>query len=197
MKQYLTLLLALSCLGVKAQDSTVRDSIPGERMDNFQIYLAPGYSVSQFVGTHASFGEIHLGMVYLKKIDIGINYTFNLDNFQKQLIFPTVHYYDQQNIGIRAHYLFLKKKFRFHAGAGYQMIEAAWTPEEDKDETFIDQISFMEIYGGVSWLINKTFTLQGDVGYSIANGVDLIGFESDDFGGLKALVMLKIGLINF
>lgn len=195
--KYLTLLFSLTAITVMAQESIVMDSIPEESQDKFQVYVAPGYSLTQFVGTNSSFAEVHVGLVYLKKIDLDLNYAVNLDNFQKQIIFPSVHYYDQKNIGVRAHYSFLKKSFRLHAGAGYQYVEAMWSPEEEKNDTFVDQMSFVEFYGGVSWLINKSFTLQGDAGYTFVNGVELVGFETNDFGGFKALIMLKIGIINF
>ena len=197
MKRYVTLVFVLSSFIIKAQDRLETDSIPAQSLAKFQLYVAPGYSLSQFVGTNASFAEIHLGAVYSRKIDVDVHYAVNLDNFQKQLIFPSFHYYDQKNFGIRTHYSFLKKTIKLHIGIGYQYIEATWSPEEENEETYIDHINMTEVFVGFSWFINKTFTLQGDGGYNLVNGVDLVGFESNDFGGLKALIMLKIGIFNF
>ena len=196
MKNYLTLLLVVSSFAIKAQDNAGKDSIATDQLDKLHIYIAPGYFYSQFAGTRASFAEFQVGLTYLQKVDIAFNYGFMLDNFQKQIIFPTVHYYDQKNYGVRAQYSFLKKRFRLHAGGGYQFVDARWSPGQEKDQTFVDHVSLIEIYGGMAWKFNKTFTLQGDAGYTQAEGVDLVGFEVGDIGGFKASIMLKIAFIG-
>lgn len=197
LKILFTLLLMLSGLILKAQDDQSMDTIPDKSLPSFQVYISPGYSATQFATTSASFLEFHAGLTFRERIDFAISYASNLDNFQKQLIFPTLHNYDQKSVGFRAHYSFFNKSIRLHTGAGYQFVEASWSPDEAQQETYVDHIGMSEFYIGLTWMINNTFTLQGDAGYQLANGVDLIGFEPDDFGGLKALITMKIGILRF
>ena len=197
MKIYLILFLIGCSFILKAQNSAVSDSIAEPGTDKMKVYIAPGYSNNQFAGTTASLVEIQAGLTYNRHIDIGVSYSVVLDNFQKQIIFPTVHNYDQKNLGIRAQYLFLKKRFHLHAGLGYQFIDARWSPEEDKDETFVDHMNFLEVFGGLSYEISNTFALQADAGYNFANGLDLVGFVQSDLEGFKASIKLKISIFGF
>ena len=191
----LTLVFLLSSFLLKGQDPGP-DSLAMEKSGKFSLYVAPGYSNSQLVDIRASYIEIHVGLVYLERIDFDIYYSAVLDNFKKQIIFPSSHEYDQRNIGIRAQYSFLKKWIRPHIGIGYQFTEAIWLPESDSEQEFNDYIDRGSLYCGFGWLINNTFTLKADIGYGIASGVDLIGFDSGDYDGFEFNVMLKIKLLR-
>ena len=197
MKGLFTLCLILTAVALSAQARQSLDSIKARQSDKFQLYVAPGYGTSQLATTNASFFEFHAGLVYMEKLDIALRYATNLDNFQKQIIFPTFHNYSQRGIGLRAHYSFFKKDIKLHTGAGYQFVESAWRPEEESLETFNDYLGLAEFYVGITWSINRTFRLQGDAGYQLPNNVELVGFESSDFGGLKAMLAMKIAILDF
>ena len=197
MKNAVTMFFVLLVISVNAHANLALDSIPFNDVKNFQLFIAPGYSVTQLSATNASFVEFQAGLIYKKRVEFALRYASNIDNFQKQLIFPTIHYYDQSNIGLRAQYSFFKKSVRLHTGVGYQFVESSWSPEEESQEKYVDYIGLAELYVGLHRMINKTFTLQGDLGYQLANDVDLVGFEASDFGGFEALIMIKIAFMKF
>lgn len=180
---------------LKAQDPGL-DSLAIEKTSKVTLYVAPGYSNSPLVDTRASYFEMHLGLIYLEKVDLDIYYSTVLDNFKKEIIFPSSHEYDERNFGIRVQYSFLKKWIRPHIGIGYQFTEASWIPKNDSEQEFNDYIDLGALYCGFSWLINNTFTFQTDIGYTIGSGIELVGFDSGDFDGFEFKVMLKIKLLK-
>ncbi|MCK5104474.1 MAG: hypothetical protein KAR17_16735 [Cyclobacteriaceae bacterium] len=191
--------LLLSCLLLKAQDPVifVEDSLQLNRERNFQLYIAPAYSVNQFVGTGASFAGIHLGLISRDRIDVNVSYSKIVDNFKKQIIFPSLHTYDQTNYGLHGQYSFFNKSIRPHVGLGVQYGVVSWKPENNSNDTFTDHVYIYNVFLGVKWLINRTFALQANAGYNFTQDVEIIGLESNDYEGFKADVQLKIRILNF
>jgi len=197
MEKYFTLIFLLGSFFLKAQDQQLLDSIQLEKEEKLQLYIAPAYSLNQFVETSASFAGIHLGIIYKEKVDLNIYYSAILDNFMKQIIFPQNHEFEQKNLGVKTQYSFLKKSIRPHAGISFQFSEISWIPLDDSNNKFNDNIYLIEPYVGISWMLNRTFTLLIDGGYNIVPEVELVGLESDDFSGFAVNFMVKIRFYQF
>jgi len=189
----------LSSLLLKARDQTefVADSIQSGLESNFQLYIAPGYGINQFVETGASFAGFYLGLIFRDKFDVSVSYSKILDNFKKQIIFPSVHKYGQTNLGLHVQYSFFNKNIRPHVGVGVQYGELSWKPENDSNDTFTDHVYIYEVFLGANWVINEIFTFQVNAGYNIARDVEIIGLESNNFEGFKADILLKIRILKF
>jgi hypothetical protein len=199
MRTFILMILLLSSLLLKAQDHTkfTEDSLQLELERNFQLYIAPTYSINQFVETGASFAGIYLGLIFRDRIDFNVSYSKILDNFKKQLIFPSKHKYDQTNFGLHGQFSFFNKSIRPHVGLGLQYGVVTWEPEHDSNDKFTDHIYLYDIFLGANWLINEIFKFQANVGYYISQDVEIISLESHDYEGFKAEVILKIRLLNF
>ena len=199
MRTFISMILLLSSLLLKAQDPVmfVEDSLQLSHERNFDLYVAPSYSYNQFVGTGASFAGIHLGLISRGRIEVNVSYSRILDNFHKQLIFPSVHTYDQTNYGLHVQYSFFNKSIRPHVALGVQYGVVSWNPESDSNDTFADHVYIYDVFLGIKWLINRTFAFQASAGYNFAHDVEIIGLESTDYDGYKAEVQLKIKILNF
>jgi len=199
MKVYISIILFLSSLLVKAQDQTVStgDSIQQEISNRYQVYIAPTYTINQFVETGASFAGIGLGFIFKDRIDLSVSYSQILDSFKKQIIFPSRHRFDQSNVGLHGQYSFLNQRFRPHVGFGVQYGMVTWEPEHDSNDTFTDSIYIFNLIVGANWALNKTVTLQANGGYNFTQDVEIVGLESKDFDGFRIDVLLKIRLLNF
>lgn len=199
MKVYVSMILLLCSFLLKAQDypESTEDSVKQEFENRFQVYIAPTYSMNQFVETWSSFAGIGLGLVVKDRIDVSLSYSQILDNFNKQIIFPSSHKYDQANISLQGQYSFLKSNIRPHAGLELQYAMATWEPEYDSNDTFSDNIFIYNAFVGVNWTLNQILTLQANAGYNFAREVEIVGLESNDFNGFNMDVLLKIRLLNF
>lgn len=199
MRIIILLILLFCSILLKGQDTTKihEDSLISKPKKNIQLYFAPSYTVIQFVETRTSFAGTYLGLIFRKKIEISVSYSKMLNNFRKQIIFPSVHKYDQTNLGLQGQYSFLKNKICPHIGLGVQYGTILWEPEYDSNDTFTDHIYIYEFFLGASWLINKTFAIQGNAGYNSAKSVDIVGLNSNDFNGFSVDLILKINLLKF
>jgi hypothetical protein len=199
MRILISMILLFSSYLLKAQDNSElsEDSIRIIPEKNVQLYIAPSYSVNQFVETSASFAGISLGLSFWENFEINVSYSRILNNFVKQIIFPSSHKYDQKNLGIHGQYSFLNTKIRPLVGLGMQYGIVSWNPEIDSNDTFIDHIYIYNVLIGANWSITKTFSLQGNLGYNFTNDVDIIGFDSNDYDGFSVNLILKINLLKF
>lgn len=197
MKKFFVIILLFCSMFVQAQDVQNEDSARVEKNKNFQLYIAPGYALNQFVDTYASFIGVHLGISYKNKIDLNVYYSAILDDFKKQVIFPETYDFAQKNLGVDGQYAFLESRIKPHVGVGFQFSNISWLPENDNDEKLVDYIYFFKPYIGVSWRANSTITAQIDCGYMITPEVELTGLTSEDFNGLIFNFMIKIGFYNF
>ncbi len=168
------------------------DSIGLVHKSKIHFYIAPSFSINQFVGTVASFAGVNVGIHYREHLDIGIKYSAILNNFQQQIIFPAHHHYEQTNIGLQVHYSFFDGKIRPIAGIGIQLCNASWQPESDSEDTFTDYIYTFEGKIGLAWLVNKNFELQTTTGYNVARDVEIVGIKPGDYDGFTADLVLKI-----
>ena len=99
---FILILFFLVCFDVSAQNET---EVPSDETNStFRLYVAAGYGMNQLVQANASFADIHAGVEFKERIDLNAYYGFNLDEFSQQIIFPAVHRYDQENLGIRLRY---------------------------------------------------------------------------------------------
>jgi len=195
----LILTLVLYCIDLEAQ-SALRvevDSIDNQIDKRFQVYVAPGFNVNQFVETGSSFICAYLGMIYENKIDFSVSYSWILDEFTKQIIFPGNHQYNQTNVGFDLQYSLLTKKIRPYIGVGFQIAKASWEPLSDSYDTFTDNINIFQANIGAKWLINPTFSLQANIGYKYPDEVELVGLTNEDYSGFKLDILLKIKLLSF
>ncbi len=175
---------------------TSTDSISSKNSNTLDLFVAPRFSSNQFVNTWATFIEIGIGLKYKNKWELNISYAKSVDDFNKQIIFPSSHKYDQANIGVQAQYLFFNSKIRPLAGIGIQLGEISWIPQIDASDTFTDHIFIYNIFIGADWQINKTFAFQVNAGYIFPGNIELVGLESNDYQGLKGDILLKIRLLN-
>lgn len=199
MRTFISITLLLSSLLLNAQNYTKfgEDSLQLEPERNFQLYIAPAYSINQFVETGASFAGIHLGLIFQDRIDVNVSYSKILDNFKKQIIFPSMHTYDQTNYGLHGQYSFFNKNIQPHVGLGVQYGVVNWKPENDSNDKFTDHVYIYNVFLGIEWRINRTFTFQANAGYNFAQDVEIIGLEANDYKGFKVDVRLKIRILKF
>ena len=161
------------------------------------FYLAPSYFSNQLVDTWASFVGIQGGAFIGNHIDIGISYHRNIDNFSRQIIFPSTYIYDQSNVGLHVQYHFLDTRIRPIAGFGINGSTIEWSSESNDMDKFKEMIWILDISTGVSWSISDLLLLQANIGYNFADEIALIGFNSSDFNGLKVGLNLKFRLFYF
>lgn len=199
MKASLFLIFLFTSNLVKAQNQALIsvDSLSSDVKAKSHLYVAPGYSLIQFAETGASFASIQVGLFLKERFDINISYAVILDEYKKQVIFPSSFNYNQKNIVIRGHYEFLDGEIRPLIGLGYQYSVLSWEPESDADGVFVDHINQYEIYTGVDWLISNTFSFQVNGGYKIASGVNLVGVDPDYYNGFFMSFLLRIKVLSF
>ncbi len=198
MKSGIILLLIFNSFLLQAQDNseTSTDSDLIKKSNTLDMFVAPMFSSNQFANTWATFVGIGIGLKYSNKLELNISYFKGIDNFNRQIIFPSSHKYEQSNIGIQAQYLFFNSKIRPLAGIGVQYGEVSWVPNNDASDTFTDHIFIYNIFVGVDWQISKIFSFQVNAGYIVTGDIELVGFESNDYYGLKGDIILKIRLLN-
>ena len=163
----------------------------------FDLYMAPGYSLNEFVETNASFGGISLGITYKKRLDLSFSFSAILDSFKKQIIFPSTHKYDQKNFGIRGQYSFFNTRIRPNTGLAYKYCRAYWNPLNDSNETFDNNFSMYEFFIGADWFVSEVFSLNVSGGYNMAGGIDLVGLSDKDYHGFVLNLMFRVRLLKF
>jgi hypothetical protein len=173
------------------------DSVSVVQVNAFQIYISTSYSGQQFVETFASFANLSAGISFKKKLDLSIFYGTILNNFKKQIIFPTSFNYEQKNIGLQLQYEFTEHKIRPIVGLGVNYAQLAWKSEGDLEEVFTNNIFIYSGYVGGAWSIDQTFTLQSSFGYSWPGEVEIVGLETEGFQGWNFNVAIKIGVFSF
>jgi hypothetical protein len=180
-----------------AQEQAEEDSASLGQESKFQIYLSASYASQQFVETFASFANVSAGISFKKKFDISIYYGTILNDFKKQIIFPTSFSYEQNNLGLQFQYAFTDRKLRPLAGLGINYAQLAWKSEGDLDDVFTDNVFIYSGYVGGAWSIGQYFTLQGTMGYALPGEVDIIGLETEGFQGWNFNVAIKMGVFSF
>mgnify|MGYP001398965786 CR=1 FL=1 len=160
------------------------------------IYITPIYCTNQLVNTFATFGGVGLGYTYRERADFYAGYYKNIDQFQQQLIFPTIHKYSQQSFGASAQYFIGKHRIKPLAGAGIMFSRLEWQASSDTDEDYSDNVVLFRFHAGGIWKINKTFALQVHGGYIISQGVEMVGLKSADIDGFFVEALFKIRLID-
>jgi hypothetical protein len=173
------------------------DTVAQDSVGRFHLYVAASYSGQQFVETVASFANLSAGIIYDDRLGARIFYGAILDDFRKQVIFPTSYTFEQSNLGLHIQYSFLKKRIRPVAGLSFQLGQIAWRPEGDSEDLFTDNVLMYGAFVGGAWAIYKSLTLQADVGYTLSTDMELIGLEKSDPDGLRFEVMLKFGVFRF
>jgi len=189
---FILVLVGNLCMAQDFRSGANVDSIHLIHEKKVHFYFAPSFSAYQFSETVASFAGIYLGMIYQDHLDISLSYAAILNNFKKQIIFPSHHHYDQTNFGLQLQYSFFDKKIRPITGIGAQFLHTSWQPDGDLEDTFTDYIYTIKGVIGIAWLINRTFNLQGTAGYNVARDVEIVGLESNDYDGFAADFVLKI-----
>lgn len=199
MRRFLFLVLLLIGSLIQAQDIVLseEDSTKTATNHKFSLYVAPSLYVNQFVETGATFFGIHMGVDYKERLDVNVSYSKIIDNFSKQIIFPSRHRYDQSNFGAEIQYSFLQRRITPHLGVGFDYVESSWNPADDSNDTFTDYIQLYRIFIGANWIINKIFTFQINAGYNFAHSVDIIGLQADDYNGLMVGLLLKFRVLKF
>jgi predicted porin len=181
-----------------AQESYLEeDSVAVSNSEFIDLYFGPGYVVSEFAETGASFARIHMGLVFFNHVDLYISYGAILSNFKKQLIFPSYHKYNQKDISILLQYDLTDWKIRPSVGIGYHHTYASWEPENESNEIFKDQIKQFEFYAGVNYSVTKAFVLELHCGYKFAKDIELVGLAEDSFDGFIFRATMKVRLIKF
>ena len=184
---------------VKAQEQqdVEVDSVYADEPKLVQLYIAPVYNISSFAETGASFAGVYLGVNIHDRVDLSLSFSKILNDFKKQIIFPTIYFYDQINYGFHVDYTILKSKISPLVGLGFQYVDASWESDNDIKEVFQDYFFLYNVFVGAKWNINKTFDFQVNVGYNYLNNVSIVGLESYDFNGIYGDLILKIRIVNF
>lgn len=197
MKIIIYILFVLTFSALHAQQSVEKDTLKEETNPKFQLYIAPIYSVNQFVETFASQAGVAAGIVIKEKIDVSFYYGMVIDDFKKRVIFPTLFSYDQMNGGLYLNYYFTRNRLRPLAGIGAKFGQISWWANEGINEEYTDHLMIYDAFFGGIWKINDTFSLKADLGYTFSGEVDLIGLNTEDFQGIKFDVAIKLHLFSF
>jgi len=196
MQKILLLLFCLVVFQSKAHKVIEVDSLE-KKTEKFLLYVAPGYSMSQFVETSASFADVYLGIRYHEKLDLSLSYSFIIDNFKKQIIFPSTHEFDQTGVCIRAYYSFFNFAIKPHSGIAYHFNQSSWNPLDDSNDTFREYFHVIEVFVGANWSISDVISLNASGGYNFTDGIELVGLKNEDFYGFTFNVMLQIRILKF
>ena len=195
--------LALLCLSVsmalRAQQSLiVEDTATVEHQRNKSIILAPSYSFSRFAKTvTASFVTFTGGISFNDHAELGLQVSFNIDNFEKQVIFPQDYRYGQTNMSLYGDYAFFESKVRPLAGVAVSYALAEWTANVGGDEKFTDRIFILTPYVGAVWILNDFISVRAKGGYHFPGEVELISFGKEDFQGFTGDIGIKIRVLKF
>jgi hypothetical protein len=173
------------------------DSIETAPREKFQVYAGVSYLGQQFVETMASFVNVSVGVIYNNHLEARISYGTIIDDFKKQIIFPTTFSYQQDNFALQVQYAFFESKIRPIAGVELKYGQASWLPQGDIEDVYTDNILTYGAYAGASWAINKSMTFQTDIGYNRIQELELVGLEEDDFNGFRFEIQLKFGIFRF
>jgi len=173
------------------------DSLLASEPKVIQLYIAPVYTISSFVDKGASFAGISLGVNIYDHVEVDVSFSKILNNFKKQIIFPSTYYYDQTNYGFHVNYTILKRKVSPVVGLGFQYIDASWESDNDIKDIYRDYFFLYNAFAGVKWNIAKNFVFQANVGYNYTESVSIVGLESSDFNGIYGDLILKIRIVNF
>lgn len=180
-----------------AQEHAEEDSATVGQGNTFQIYVSASYSSQQFVETFASFANVSAGLRFKKKFDINIYFGTILNDFKKQIIFPTLFSYEQNNLGLQLQYELTDRQLRPLAGLGINYAQLAWKSEGDLDDVFTNNVFIYSGYIGGAWSIGQTLTVQATMGYTWPGEVEIVGLETEGFQGLNFNVAIKIGVFSF
>ena len=180
-----------------AQKSQMAVDSLAEKNNVIDLYIAPGYVVSKFIDTGTSFASIHMGLVFFDRVGLDVSYGLLLDNFRRQLIFPSYHKYNQKDISIFLQYNLTKWIIRPTAGIGYHRSLASWEPESEAGDKFQDHINQFEIFAGVCYKVTGAIAVELNCGYKISGDVELVSLEDNSFDGLIFRAMVKVGLTKF
>jgi hypothetical protein len=180
-----------------AQEHADEDSASVSWETQCQVYISASYSGQQFVQTLASFANVSAGIRLKQSVDVSIYYGTILNDFKKQIIFPTSFFYEQDNLGIQFQYEFTRRKLRPLAGFGMNYARLSWKSEGDLADNFTDNVFIYSGYVGMAWSIGQIFSLQGSLGYAWPGEVEIIGLEAEGFQGLNFNVAIKTGVFSF
>lgn len=173
------------------------DSLDTSSGEKFEVYVGISYLGQQFVETMASFANFSGGLIYNNHLEARIAYGVIIDDFKKQIIFPTTYTYKQNNFSFLLQYAFFEKHIRPVAGLAINFSQASWVPQGDIEDIYSDNLITYSAFAGLNWAINKTVTLQTDIGYNKIHELELVGLEEDDFNGLRFEIQLKFGIFRF
>lgn len=190
--------LVAASLSLKAQHEEIifADTLQGDKVKNTRILIAPAYNFIQFAGTFASFATLSAAASFNNHLEAGISASFNLNDFEKQIIFPQYYQYNQFNLGVYGQYSFFKKKVRPLAGMALIFTFAEWQSGEQAQDKFTDDIVILKLYVGAGWQFTGIFSIQVNAGYNIPGDVELISFVPDDYRGFSGDIILKINILQ-
>ncbi len=198
MKYLFTIILIFSFLSVvQAQETTESDTLNVEKKEKYQLYIAPTYSANQFVETVASFAGLSVGITYQTKLDANLYFNTLLDNFRKQIIFPTTFIYEQMNAGIGLQYYFYDKKISPLVGVGIQYAQLSWKADSDLDDEYTDHVFIYYANLGAIWRLSNIINAQAEIGYNIPGELDLVGLDKKDLQGIRFDLAIKIYVFSF
>lgn len=194
-----SILLCALVYTAPAQEITAleMDTLEVQPPEKFRVYLGASYSGQQFAETMASFVNISGGIFYKNHFEARVSYGTIINDFKKQIIFPTTFSFDQSNLLFQLQYNFFNTRIRPVAGFGVNLGQVSWLPQGDIEDVYSDNIITYGAYVGASWAINKSMILQGDIGYSQIAELELVGLEEGDFNGIRFEVQLKFGIFHF
>ncbi len=193
----MSILFVLGFSALQAQQNVEKDTLREEATPKFHFFIAPTYSVNQFVETFASQVGIAAGIEIKNRIDVSFYYGMVIDDFKKRIIFPTLFTYDQMNGGLYLNYYFTRNKVQPLVGLGAKYSQISWWANEGINEEYTDHVIIYDAFIGGIWRINDRFSLKADLGYTFSSEVGLIGLRTEDFQGIKFDVAIKIHLFSF
>lgn len=196
MKLTLSIVLVMFGLLARAQDAQVEieaDSVR-ELKSSVHFYIGPSIQFSQFSGTVASFAGVCAGVGIGRHLEIELGYCFILNNYQRQIVFPNSHRYDQKISTLRIQYALTERNLRPLMGISMQMTDASWQLSSDAMESYRDYILGFGGFVGVSWSINRYLDFVAHIGYSFPIDVELISFDENDYSGFNSLMAIKFNI---
>ncbi len=192
------LLMISLALQARAQNVIIEpsDTIHKESGEKLMIYTGASYSGQQLKATYASVANISLGLVINQHFDAAISYGVVINDFQSQVIFPSTFNLDQTNWGVKLQYLFTKRALRPVVGLDGIFAQLTWTSQGDFEDTYSDRVFMVNPFVGGVWKAFELVFFQATAGYNFTGDLQLVGFEPDDYNGLRFELAVKIGVFR-
>lgn len=192
---FLAITLAFPAMAQKAV-VTSTDSIQTSEKQKFIVFASASYSGQELKETYASFANLGIGLVFDRTFEVLLFYGVILDQYKSQVIFPNSFSLEQANWGTKLQYSFTKRAIRPIVGLDGILAQLSWKSQGDFEEEYSDRIYMVNPFIGGAWNAFGSVIIQATAGYNFTYDLELVGFNSADYNGLRLELALKIGLFG-